>query len=71
MTRARQNSAELLTSPEAGALLGFSDDTVRKLCEDGKLDAFRHGPGAHWRISRASVLELVQRRSAVAGVKRR
>ncbi len=47
-----------LTVQDAARELGVSEDTVRRLIEQGELEAIPGGVGSkrrHWRISRASV----------------
>ena len=47
---------EILTAPQAAALLGFSADTVRTLAEQGCFPgAYRATSGGHWRIPVADV----------------
>lgn len=46
---------EILTTTEAGKLLGYHADGIRRLCEDGSLDGAYRLRGGHWRIPRAAV----------------
>lgn len=43
---------ELLTTAKAAKMLGYSSETVRVMCEKGRIvGAFRPGgAGSHWRI---------------------
>ena len=34
---------DIMTAPEAAAHLNVSDDTIRRMCEDGRLNAHRWG----------------------------
>jgi excisionase family DNA binding protein len=60
-------SEELLTTGQAGEVIGVSRSTVVRLIEDGVLPAFRlpARPGArlkgHWRVRRADAEELRRR----------
>ncbi len=45
-----------LTTVEAAEALGYSEDSIRRSCEQGVFEgAYRNGPTGHWRIPRASV----------------
>jgi len=51
----------LLTTRQAGHLLGLSQKTVIRLCRSGDLRAVRlGGPRGRWRVVRASVLRVVE-----------
>jgi len=54
---------ELLTTAQAAQLLGLSEETVRRLFDEGELTGMRTrpGPGGHRRPSRESV-EAYRRR---------
>ena len=63
----------VLTTGEVGQKLGYSDDQIRRLCEDGRLDgdpergvpgAYRACVGAHWRVPAAAVAVFLERRRA-------
>ena len=64
-----------LTTTDVAGELGYSDDQVRRMCEEGKFDgdaesgvpgAYRAGVGAHWRIPPAAVeLFMMRIRSRV------
>jgi excisionase family DNA binding protein len=56
----------LLTSVEAGRLLGVSRKTVVRWAESGHLRSVRLGPSGRWRILRHSVMELVQAEPVVS-----
>jgi hypothetical protein len=54
----------MLTTTDVAGQLGYSDESVRRMCESGCFDgdtdkgvpgAFRLGVGAHWRIPPAAV----------------
>lgn len=45
---------ERLTTTEAGKHLGFSDETIRRMCEAGELPASRR-PGGQWRLRRGDL----------------
>lgn len=54
-------SAELLTTSGAAKRLGYCADTVREMCENGRLPgAYRSGPGGHWRIPAEAVQALIE-----------
>jgi excisionase family DNA binding protein len=53
------NKTGKLTTHQAGQRLGLSGDTVRRMCEQGDLDAHRTG-GLHWRIEAASVERFIE-----------
>jgi excisionase family DNA binding protein len=55
-----------LTTGEAAKLLGFSASTVVRHIDAGNIAAYRL-PGGHWRISNATVAELVRNGLATAG----
>lgn len=50
----------LLTTGEAGRLLGVSPKTVIRLAQAGELPAVRLGPHGRWRLIAAHVHRLVQ-----------
>ena len=52
---------EYLTTKEAADLLGVSESTVRRLCSQKKLTAWRT-PGGHRRIAKESVEALLDQR---------
>ena len=54
--------ADLVTTAEAGRMLGVSTDTVRRYLETGKLRGIRIGDeyGAPVRVYRSSVLALIK-----------
>jgi len=66
---------QVLTTGEVALRLGYSDDQVRRLCEDGRFDgdaergvqgAYRACVGAHWRVPAIAVdLFLEQRRGEI------
>lgn len=56
----------LLTTREAGALLGVSARTVARLAENGDLRAVRLGRRGRWRIIRRGVEELVRAEPVVS-----
>jgi len=53
----------MLTTTDVAGRLGYSEDTVRRMCELGRFDgdgdrvpgAFRPSVGSHWRIPVAAV----------------
>lgn len=54
---------EMLTTVDVAGRLGYSEATVRRLCEEGKFEgdesrkipgAWRAGLGSHWRIPAAA-----------------
>lgn len=45
----------VLTSREAGALVGRDHNTIAALCELGVISARRDRPGGLWRIPRSSL----------------
>lgn len=51
-----RRDTSMLSVPQAALLLGFTDETIRKMCYEGKL-VYVRGPGrrGHLRIARASV----------------
>lgn len=60
----------VLTTGEVAARLGYSDDQIRRMCEDGRFDgnpdrdvpgAYRPCVGAHWRVPLAAVDEFLAR----------
>lgn len=68
----------MLTTTDVAGKLGYSEESVRRMCEQGRFDgdgervpgAFRLGLGAHWRIPiaafehfRASLRPKVVRRA--------
>lgn len=54
--RQRYVEVQPCTTSEAAEFLGYSEDSVRRLCEQGGFEgAFRNGPTGHWRIPRASI----------------
>lgn len=41
----------MLSTADVGRRLGYSDDTIRRMCEAGTFPgAYRPGDRAHWRI---------------------
>ena len=50
---------DLLTVTEAAALLRCSQDTIRRRLRAGTLRYTRTGPGGHYRIRRADLLQPV------------
>lgn len=69
----------VLTTGEVAARLGYSDDQIRRMCEDGRFDgdgergvpgAYRACVGAHWRVPVAAV-DLFLERRRVQVVRRR
>jgi excisionase family DNA binding protein len=49
------------TSTEVASRLRYSDEHIRRLCEDGRFpDAYRTGVGAHWRIPESAVQAFFQ-----------
>lgn len=45
-----------LSTTAVGALLGYSHDKVRLMCEQGKFpNATRDGVGGHWRVPESDV----------------
>ncbi|UTR10183.1 helix-turn-helix domain-containing protein [Evansella sp. LMS18] len=38
------------TTTEAAQKLGFSDQTIRRMCESGKMKEASRSEGGHWRI---------------------
>lgn len=64
MTIEDREEETLLTTTDVAGKLGYSDDAVRRMCEQGQFDgdpkagvpgAFRAGLGSHWRIPLAAV----------------
>jgi excisionase family DNA binding protein len=53
------SNGEKLTTREAGQRLGVSDESVRRMCEQGQLEAHRTG-GRHWRVDAGSVDRFVE-----------
>lgn len=60
----------MLTTTDVAGRLGYSDDAVRRMCEQGRFDgdpvkgiggAYRAGLGSHWRIPIAAVDLFVER----------
>jgi hypothetical protein len=60
----------MLTTTDVAGKLGYSDDAVRRMCEQGRFDgdpangvpgAYRAGLGSHWRIPLAAVEAFVAR----------
>lgn len=63
----------VLTTGEVAVKLGYSDDQVRRMCEDGRFDgdaergvpgAYRACVGAHWRVPMTAVELFLERRRA-------
>lgn len=70
MIESGDEDPDMLTTTDVAGRLGYSDDTVRRLCEQGCFDgdrkrgvpsAWRPGVGAHWRIPVAAVELYVER----------
>jgi excisionase family DNA binding protein len=61
-----------VTTKEAGALLGYGIDKVRRMCEAGMFEhAFTTGKqGAHWRIPISDVEAMIAARKPMKRVKR-
>lgn len=61
MVRAGGRSFDLTVNTEtAGELLGLSDETIRKQCENGTLPTLaRRGKGSTWRIPTGRLLEAL------------
>lgn len=66
-------SKHVLTTTEVARWLGYSDDQIRRMCDEGRFDgdeaqnvpgAYRVCVGAHWRIPRAAVELFLKRRRA-------
>lgn len=64
----------MLKTTEVAAELGFSEEQIRRWCEEGRFDgdaaqgisgAWRAGVGAHWRIPRGAVELFLAKRQAV------
>lgn len=50
----------IMTTIQVAKRLVYSDDQVRRLCEDGKLPgAYRSGVGGHWRVPESAVLAFL------------
>jgi excisionase family DNA binding protein len=56
---------DLLTSSQAGDLLGVTDASIRRYANDGKLP-HQVTPGGHRRFRRSDVLALIAAEPAVA-----
>lgn len=52
-----------LTPDQCASLLGVTGKTVRKMCQQGKLPAFKVGPKL-WRIDKDAVLEQWKKETA-------
>jgi len=53
---------KVYTTGQAARLLGVEDQTVRKWCRLGKIDAYTtSSPGGHWRITRAVLVEYAHK----------
>ncbi len=51
---------EWLSAPDAAILLGFSPETVRRMCKQGKLPSSRGaGKAGHYRVSRTAIAEYL------------
>lgn len=50
---------EMITTSAAGEMLGVSGQTVRRMIDDGHLDAIKT-PGGHFRVKKSSVVNLLQ-----------
>ncbi len=59
-------AGELLSPREAGEVLGFSRQHVRRLIDAGELEGTQLPGSEHWRISAASVETLLARRARAA-----
>lgn len=52
---------DVLTTNEVATWLRYSDDQVRRMCEDGRFDgAYRASVGAHWRIPKIAVERFLE-----------
>lgn len=57
-----------LSVPQAAALLGVSEETVRRMVDAGQLRGYRTRPPGGWRrIYRSSVDEVLRQRRAGVG----
>lgn len=68
MAAEEDGDQDMLTTTDVAGRLGYSEATVRRLCEEGRFDgdaknkvpgAWRAGLGAHWRIPVAAVEHFV------------
>ena len=59
-------TGELLSPREAGEVLGFSRQHVRRLIDAGELEGTQLPGSEHWRITTASVETLLARRACAA-----
>jgi excisionase family DNA binding protein len=60
-------AGEFLSPREAGEVLGFSRQHVRRLIDAGELDGTQLPGSEHWRVSAASLESFLARRTRAAG----
>lgn len=51
-----KSARQVWTTSEVGERLGYSEQTVRRMCEAGRfVGAYRNGLAGHWRIPDADI----------------